>query len=41
MFFAKLDFLTGFRMNTYKTLSKQTTLTFFRINTYKKPRGGE
>src|SRR6266404_5150686 len=24
-----------FRINTYKSLSKQTTLTFFRINTYK------
>jgi len=28
-----------FRMNTCKTVSKQTTLTLFRINTYEKPRG--
>src|SRR6266404_541674 len=28
-----------FRINTYKSLSKQTTLTFFRINTYEKHRG--
>jgi hypothetical protein len=26
-------------MNTYESLSKQTTLTAFRMNTYKKPRG--
>ena len=29
-----------FRINTCKTVSKQTTLTLFRINTYKKPGGG-
>ena len=29
-----------FRMNTYKSLSKQTTLSAIRMNTYKKP-GGE
>jgi hypothetical protein len=28
-----------FRMNTYKSLSKQTTLTTIRMNTYKKPGG--
>jgi hypothetical protein len=26
-------------MNTYKSLSKQTTLTTIRMNTYKKPGG--
>ncbi len=29
-----------FRMNTYKSLSKQTTLSTIRMNTYKKPGGG-
>jgi len=29
-----------FRMNTYKTVSKQRTLTGFRINTYTKQGGG-
>src|SRR6266850_4265245 len=29
-----------FRINTCKSLSKQTTLTLFRINTYEKHRGG-
>ena len=29
-----------FRINTYKSLSKQTTLTLFRINTYEKQGGG-
>jgi hypothetical protein len=28
-----------FRMNTYKSLSKQTTLSTIRMNTYKKPGG--
>jgi hypothetical protein len=28
-----------FRMNTYKTVSKQRTLTTFRMNTYKKNGG--
>src|SRR6266481_908804 len=28
-----------FRINTCKTVSKQTTLTFFRMNTYEKHRG--
>jgi len=28
-----------FRMNTYKSLSKQTTLSAIRMNTYKKPGG--
>ena len=32
--------LTRFKINTCKTVSKQTTLTSFRINTYEKP-GGE
>jgi hypothetical protein len=31
---------TLFRINTYKSVTKQTTLTLFRINTYKK-HGGE
>ena len=31
--------LSTFRINTCKSVSKQTTLTFFRINTYEK--GGE
>jgi len=31
--------LTTFRINTCKSVSKQTTLTFFRINTYEKPGG--
>jgi hypothetical protein len=30
---------TPFRINTCKTVSKQTTLTSFRINTYEKTRG--
>jgi hypothetical protein len=30
---------TPFRINTYKSVTKQTTLTFFRINTYEKHRG--
>ena len=29
-----------FRINTCKSVSKQTTLTTFRINTYEKPGGG-
>ena len=28
------------KMNTYTSLSKQTTLTTFKMNTYKKPGGG-
>jgi hypothetical protein len=32
--------LTTFRINTCKSVSKQTTLTSFRINTYKKPGEG-
>jgi hypothetical protein len=32
--------LTTFRINTCKSVSKQTTLTPLRINTYKKPGGG-
>jgi hypothetical protein len=31
--------LSPFRMNTCRTITKQTTLTPFRINTYAKPRG--
>ena len=31
--------LTTFRINTCKSVSKQTTLTAFRMNTYEKPRG--
>jgi hypothetical protein len=31
--------LTTFRMNTCKSVTKQTTLTLFRMNTYAKPRG--
>src|SRR5260370_14957099 len=31
--------ISPFRMNTYKDVSKQTTLTPFRMNTYKKHRG--
>jgi hypothetical protein len=31
---------TLFRINTCKSVTKQTTLTFFRINTYEKYRGG-
>src|SRR6266581_2900815 len=31
--------VTPFRINTYKSGSKQTTLTPFRINTYEKTRG--
>src|SRR5258708_5042414 len=30
-----------FRINTCKSVSKQTTLTFFRMNTYEKQGGGE
>ncbi len=30
----------SFRINTCKSVSKQTTLTSFRITTYEKPRGG-
>ena len=33
--------LTPFRINTCKSVSKQTTLTSFRINTYEKHRGEE
>jgi hypothetical protein len=32
--------LTPFRINTCKSVSKQTTLTPFRMNTYEKPGGG-
>jgi len=32
--------LTTFRINTCKSVSKQTTLTIFRINTYAKPGEG-
>jgi hypothetical protein len=32
--------LTPFRINTCKSVSKQTTLSSFRINTYEKHRGG-
>ncbi len=32
--------LTGFRINTCKSVSKQMTLTLFIINTYAKPGGG-
>src|ERR1700676_889159 len=32
--------VTTFRMNTCKSVSKQSTLTTFRMNTYEKPRGG-
>jgi hypothetical protein len=32
--------LTPFRMNTCKSVSKQTTLTTFRMNTYRKRGGG-
>src|SRR5229473_6362295 len=32
--------LTTFRINTCKSVSKQTTLTPFRMNTYEKPGGG-
>jgi hypothetical protein len=32
--------VTTFKINTYKSLSKQGTLTRFRINTYKKHREG-
>src|SRR5712691_1873716 len=32
--------LTTFRINTCKSVSKQSTLTAFRINTCEKPRGG-
>jgi hypothetical protein len=35
-----IDFRIPFRINTCKSLSKQTTLTIFRMNTYKKPPGG-
>jgi hypothetical protein len=31
--------VSTFRMNTYKTITKQTTLTPFRMNTYAKPGG--
>jgi hypothetical protein len=31
--------LTTFRINTCKSVSKQTTLTPFRMNTYEKPKG--
>jgi hypothetical protein len=31
--------LSTFRINTCKSVSKQTTLSSFRINTYEKPRG--
>jgi hypothetical protein len=31
---------TLFRINTYKSVTKQTTLTLFRINTYEKQGGG-
>jgi hypothetical protein len=32
--------VSAFRMNTYKSVSKQTTLTAFRMNTYEKQGGG-
>src|SRR5712664_4976365 len=32
--------VSPFRMNTYKSVSKQRTLTPFRINTYEKQGGG-
>ena len=32
-------YASAFRINTYKSVSKQATLTTFRINTYRKPRG--
>jgi hypothetical protein len=32
--------ITPFRMNTCKSVSKQSTLTTFRMNTYAKPGGG-
>src|SRR5712691_12394835 len=32
-------YLTTFRINTCKSVSKQSTLTTFRINTCEKPRG--
>ena len=31
--------LSPFRINTFRTVTKQTTLTLFRITTYEKPRG--
>src|ERR1700686_2115008 len=31
--------LTSFRINTCKSVTKQTTLTLFGMNTYAKPRG--
>src|ERR1700722_3368766 len=34
-----ITFRNPFRMNTCKSLSKQTTLTIFRMNTYEKPKG--
>jgi len=35
-FYAISSIISPFRINTYKTVSKQTTLTTFRINTYEK-----
>jgi hypothetical protein len=32
--------ISPFRINTYKSVSKQMTLTTFRINTYEKTGGG-
>jgi len=32
----KITDLTSFRINTYKSVSKQMTLTTFRMNTYEK-----
>jgi hypothetical protein len=32
--------VSTFRMNTYKSVSKQRTLTTCRMNTYAKPQGG-
>src|SRR6202030_348169 len=37
----KQQLLTTFRINTCKSVTKQTTLTLFRMNTYAKPRGRE
>src|SRR6202158_914548 len=36
----QLLILSPFRINTYKSVSKQSTLTPFRMNTYEKHRGG-
>ena len=37
---AESAIVTTFRINTCKSVSKQTTLTTFRINTYEKPGEG-